>query len=92
MPSGTPPRIVLATRSVDFRKQINAADSPRAGEDGPMEALPRRVWGTWSSDDTEIVRTCVKKLRRKLGGDPRRPAYIVNERGVGYRMTRPEGA
>ena len=39
--------------------------------------------------DTELVRTFVKKLRRKLGDDAASPAYIVNERGVGYRMARP---
>ena len=66
--------------------------SRSAGRVATYEALQRRVWGTRSSDDTEIVRTYVKKLRRKLGDDPRRPAYIVNERGIGYRMARPEGA
>ena len=36
--------------------------------------------------------TYVKKLRRKLGDNAARPAYIINERGVGYRMARPDDA
>ena len=31
----------------------------------------------------------VKRLRDKLAADADRPALIVNERGVGYRMPRP---
>ena len=34
----------------------------------------------------------MKKLRRKLGDNAARPAYIVNERGVGNRMARPDDA
>ena len=41
------------------------------------------------STDTERVRAFVKQLRAKLGDDAARPAYIFNERGVGYRMARP---
>ena len=55
------------------------------------EALRRQVWGGRPDGDTE-VRTYIKKLRRKLGDDAARPAYIVNERGVGYRMARPDDA
>ena len=33
----------------------------------------------------------MKQLRRKLGEDASRPAYIFNERGVGYRMAKPGG-
>ena len=54
--------------------------------------LPLAVvgWGGRHYDsDTDIVRTFVMKLRRKLGDDAASPAYIVNERGVGYRMARP---
>ncbi len=30
-----------------------------------------------------------KKLRRKLGDDAARPAYVLTERGVGYRIATP---
>ena len=63
--------------------------SRNAGRVSTYEALLRQVWGGRHNGDTELVRTFVKKLRRKLGDDAASPAYIVNERGVGYRMTRP---
>ena len=60
-----------------------------AGRVSTTDDLLRRVWGGRHPGDTELVRTYVKKLRRKLGDDAAKPAYIVNERGVGYRMARP---
>ena len=52
------------------------------------DALLRHVWGGRHEGDTVLVRTFVKKLRRKLGDDAANPTYIVNERRVGYRMAR----
>ena len=66
--------------------------SRHEGRVSTYEALRRQVWGGRPNGDTELVRTYIKKLRRKLGDDPKRPAYIVNERGVGYRMARPDDA
>ena len=37
----------------------------------------------------KLVRAVVKRLRDKLGDHGTRPAYILNERGVGYRMPEP---
>ena len=56
------------------------------------EALLRQVWGRRGSDDTDRVRTVVKKLRHKLGDDAANPTYIFTEHGVGYRMATPAGA
>ena len=53
------------------------------------EALLRQVWGRRGSDDTDRVRTVVKKLRAKLGDDAAAPTYIFTEHGVGYRIARP---
>ena len=36
-----------------------------------------------------VIRAFIKKLRRKLGDDPKEPVYIFNHRGAGYRMPRP---
>ena len=60
-----------------------------AGRIVTTEALLRQVWGRRGSDDTDRVRTAVKKLRRKLGDRAADPAYIFNEHGVGYRIARP---
>ena len=64
--------------------------SRSAGRVLTHEALRRQVWGGRPNGDTELVRTFIKKVRKKLGDDPKRPAYIVNERGIGYRMARPD--
>ena len=50
------------------------------------DALLRRVWHGRDSADARLVRAFVKRLRRKLGDEAARPAYIFTERGVGYRM------
>ena len=56
------------------------------------EALLRQVWGRRGSDDTDRVRTVVKKLRHKLGDAAANPTYVFNEHGVGYRFATPGGA
>ncbi|MCY4454664.1 MAG: winged helix-turn-helix domain-containing protein [Immundisolibacterales bacterium] len=66
--------------------------SRHAGRVLTYGALRRHVWAGGPNGDSVLVRTYVKKLRRKLRDDPKRPCYIVNERGVGYRMARPDDA
>ena len=63
--------------------------SVEAGRVLTYDALKRRIWGARNSDDTNLVRTFVRQLRRKLGDDPKEPTWIFNQRGVGYRMARP---
>ena len=63
--------------------------SVEAGRVLTYDVLKRWIWGEHDSDDTNLVRTFIRQLRRKLGDDPREPAYIFNHRGVGYRMPRP---
>lgn len=48
--------------------------------------LLRQVWGEYAVGDRYNTRNVVAQLRRKLGDDPARPRYIVNEPGVGYRL------
>ena len=50
------------------------------------DVLLRRVWGGVDRGSSDLVRTFVKKLRGKLGDTAAAPKYIINERGVGYRM------
>ena len=50
------------------------------------EQLLRRVWRMVSSGDPQVVRTHMRRLRRKLGDDADRPRYIFTEPRVGYRM------
>ena len=63
-----------------------------AGRVVTHEALLRQVWGGRNIGDPKRVRAYVKRLRHRLGDDAADPTYIVNERGVGYRMPRPDDA
>ena len=63
--------------------------SLNAGRVVAYDSLLRQVWGERDSADAQLVRNFVKKLRHKLGNDAASPAWIRNERGVGYRMSRP---
>ena len=64
--------------------------SVNAGRVMTYDSLIRQLWNGPDPGDPDRVRTFVKQLRRKLSDDPKRPAWILNERGVGYRMRKPE--
>ena len=53
--------------------------------------LLRRVWGLTSSGDVRVLRTLVKRLRRKLDDSASSPTYIFSEPRVGYRMPKGQG-
>ena len=59
-----------------------------AGRVVPFEALVLQVWGEREQEGggPNLVRVVVRNLRRKLGENAERPAWIFNERGVGYRI------
>jgi len=57
-----------------------------AGRPVTHTALLRKVWGEHAIGDRYNTRYVVAQIRRKLGDDPARPRYIVNEPGVGYRL------
>ena len=60
-----------------------------AGRVVTYDTLLRRVWAGRAHASPDLVRTFVKKLRRKLGDPASRPAFIRNVRGVCYRMDPP---
>ena len=61
-----------------------------AGRVKTYGALVRQLWDGPEAGDPDRVRTFIKQLRRKLGDDAARPAWILNERGVGYRGPTPD--
>ena len=63
--------------------------SLNAGRVVTYDTLLRRVWSGRNGADANLVRIFVRNLRRKLGDDAADPAWIFNERGVGYRMPDP---
>jgi len=62
--------------------------SVNAGRVLTHESLMRQAWrrGDQRPPDPKLVRAVIKRLRRKLGDDAANPAYVRNERGVGYFM------
>jgi len=44
------------------------------------------VWGQAHVGDIEYLRVAMRALRSKLEDDPARPALLINEPGIGYRM------
>src|SRR5258707_11624298 len=49
--------------------------------------LLSHVWGVEYSDDVHILRATIWRLRQKIEHDAANPDYILNEPGVGYRLT-----
>ncbi len=52
--------------------------------------LLERVWGGYAAENSQQLRVYINYLRRKLEREPSRPAIIVTEPGVGYRLVLPE--
>ena len=60
-----------------------------AGQVVTYDTLLRRARSRRPNATAHLVRIVVKNLRRKLGDDAAAPAWIFNQRGVGYRMAEP---
>ncbi len=48
--------------------------------------LLKEVWGPAHTEQHPYLRIFILNLRRKLEDDPARPAYLLTEPGVGYRL------
>ena len=62
--------------------------SLNAGRVVTHEQLLRRVWRVTRNGDPQVVRTHMRRLRRKLGDDAANPVFIFTEPRMGYRMPR----
>jgi len=85
-------RVSVAGRAVELTAteyELLRVLALNAGRVTTYDTLLRRVWGGRENGETKVVRAFVKQLRQKLGDDAAKPAWIFNERGVGYRMARP---
>jgi two-component system, OmpR family, KDP operon response regulator KdpE len=51
--------------------------------------LFRAVWNRSAGDPQQYLRVHIANLRRKIERDPVRPALIITEPGVGYRLEEP---
>ena len=85
-------RVTLAGRPLTLTAteyDLLAVLSANGGRVVTYEQLLRRLWRSRKSGDVRLVRAFVKKLRRKLGDDARRPTYIFTKSRVGYSMPEP---
>jgi DNA-binding response OmpR family regulator len=57
-----------------------------AGHTLPSERLLRHVWGTRASDDRQLLKQLVHRLRQKIEADATAPRYLVTVSGVGYAL------
>ena len=57
-----------------------------AGRVMTYRQIVREVWGPSFADQSHYARVCMQHLRRKLEEDPARPAFLLTEIGVGYRL------
>jgi two-component system KDP operon response regulator KdpE len=81
--AGRPVRLTATEYKLLFELSINA------GRVLTHDQLLGRVWGRDYSGDSPLLRSFVKKLRRKLKDDSNSPRYIFTEPRVGYRMAKP---
>ena len=46
----------------------------------------KKIWGDGYGQDTQVLRSTMASIRRKIEKNPAKPEYIETEIGVGYRM------
>jgi DNA-binding response OmpR family regulator len=86
-------RVWVGEREVDLTKQefgVLACLAERPNCTIAWQVLVQRVWGYSepSRRDVGTLRSCIRRLRQKLGDNARDPRYIVNLWGEGYRLGR----
>ncbi|HEX5416159.1 MAG TPA: response regulator transcription factor [Chloroflexota bacterium] len=74
----------VALRPTEYRLLYHLVNN--AGRVLTHETLLAKVWGYEYRTEEHYVRLYVTYLRQKIEPDPRRPRYILNERGLGYRF------
>ena len=80
--AGCPVQLTATEYKLLFELSVNA------GQVLTQDQLLRRIWGPDYSGDSRLLRSFVKKLRRKLNDDANSPRYIFTEPRVGYRMAK----
>ena len=77
----------LALTAIEY--DLLRALALNAGRVSTFDDLIRQIWSNKPYANRKLVRAFIKKLRRKLGDEAGKPRYILNERGIGYRMGSP---
>jgi len=50
------------------------------------QSLLTQVWGWEYANETQYLKVYICSLRKKIERNPQEPAYILTERGLGYRF------
>jgi two-component system, OmpR family, KDP operon response regulator KdpE len=89
--------IDLATRNVsigEVRIQLTRKEykllqvlATHAGNVVTHEHLQREIWHGDNDKYAQYLRILVRRVRSKIECEPTRPAILVTESGVGYRLT-----
>jgi DNA-binding response OmpR family regulator len=58
-----------------------------AGRPCTNRQLMASAWGAGCSTTNQHLRLCIRRLRQKIEDDARRPRYLLNVWGIGYRLT-----
>ncbi|MFO1037285.1 MAG: response regulator [Geminicoccaceae bacterium] len=66
--------------------EILAELATYAGRVVTHRQLLTKVWGRSGEQEVQYLRVYIRQLRQKLEPDPDRPARLVTEPGVGYRL------
>ena len=69
--------------------RILACLAARLGRATTRAQILDEVWGRWAAVSDRTIDFHVKNLRRKIEDDPERPARLVTDHGVGYRLVSP---
>jgi two-component system KDP operon response regulator KdpE len=75
----------LSPKEFDLLRQLVI----HAGKVLTHRHLLRELWGPAQAEEVQYLRVLVRGLRQKLEPDPARPANILTELGVGYRLQLP---
>jgi two-component system KDP operon response regulator KdpE len=77
-------RMLQLTRT---EHRLLGALAARVGRLCSRQYLLSAVWGDEYVDDTQYLRVYIGYLRAKIEADPRHPRYLLNEWGLGYRLS-----
>lgn len=58
----------------------------QAGRVVTSQQLLREVWGPHHTEQGHYLRIYVRQLRQRIEADPSRPAFLMTEPGIGYRL------
>lgn len=84
-------RVWVGEREVELTRQefdVLACLFEQRGCTVTWQELLQRVWDYQQPEKANLntLRSCIRRLRQKLGDDARSPRYIVNRWGEGYRL------